>query len=91
MSTSALITGKPSAVANIREGVGEQATWWSVTAFAEVADDLLKLEAGDAVSVSGPCTAEVYAKDGAPPRMSFRITVDRIDSPRLSKCKEVSQ
>jgi hypothetical protein len=102
MSTSALITGKlwrapeartssktckPFFVANIREGVGEQATCWSVRAFA----DLLKLEAGDAVSVSGPCTAEVYAKDGAPPRMSFRITVDRIDSPRLSKCKAVSQ
>jgi hypothetical protein len=54
MSTSALITGKlwrapkartssktckPFFVANIREGVGEQPTCWSVRAFAEAADD----------------------------------------------------
>jgi len=98
MSTSALITGKlwrapeartssktgkPFAVANVRE----QATWWQVTAFDEAADDLLKLEAGDAISISGPFTAEVYAKDGLEPRVSFRIIVDRIASPRLGKHK----
>jgi single-stranded DNA-binding protein len=90
LSTSALIAGKQCPVANIREGVGEEATWWSVTAFAEAADDLLKLEAGDAISISGPFTAEVYAKDDTPPRVSFRIIVDRIASPRLGKRKEAA-
>jgi hypothetical protein len=90
LSTSALITGKPSAVANIREDVGEQVTWWSVTAFAEAADGLLKLEAGDAISISGPVTAEIHAKDGTPPRVSFRIIADRIAPPRLGKRKEAA-
>ena len=90
MSTSALITGKPCAVANIREGVGEQVTSWSVTAFAEAAAGLLKLEVGDAVSISGPFTARVYAKDGTLPRVSFRIIVNRIASPRLGRCKEAA-
>jgi hypothetical protein len=103
VSTSALITGKlwrapeartssktykPFFVANIREGVGEQATWSSVTAFAEAADDLLKLETSDAISIRGPFTAEVYAKDGTPPHVSFRIIIDRVASPRLTKRKE---
>jgi hypothetical protein len=92
MSTSALITGKlwrapkartssktckPFFVANIREGVGEQPTCCSVRAFAEAADDLIKLEASD-------------AKEGTPPRVSFRIIADRIASPRLGKRKEAA-
>ena len=76
-------TGKPFAVANVRA----RATWWQVTAFDEAADDLLKLEAGDAISISGPFTAEVYAKDGLEPRVSFRIIVNRIASPRRGKHK----
>ena len=98
MSTCALVTGKvwraPEARTSSKTGkqfatanVREQATWWQVTAFDEAADDLLKLEAGDAISISGPFTAEVYAKDGSEPRVSFRIIVDRIASPRLGKHK----
>jgi hypothetical protein len=90
MSASALIAGKPFSVANIRVGVGEEATWWSVTDFAEAADDLLELEAGDAISISGPFTSQVYAKDGVPPRVSFRIIFDCIASPRLGKRKEAA-
>jgi hypothetical protein len=90
MSTSALITGKPFAVANVREGSGEQGTWWSVTAFGEVADGLLKLEAGDAVSISGPFMAGLYSRDGAQPHVSFRIIADHIALPRLTKRKDAA-
>src|SRR3984957_8547469 len=98
MSTFALVAGKlwraPETRRSSKNGkqfavatVHEQTTWWSVTAFDEAADDLLKLEAGDAISISGPFTAEVYAKDGSEPRVSFRIIVDRRASPRLGKHK----
>jgi len=83
-------TGKPFTVANIREGCGEQATWWSVTAFSETADELVKLDAGDTVSVSGPFTAKIYSKIGAEPRVSFRIVADRIALPRLRERKEAA-
>lgn len=76
--------GKPFATAVMREGTGDAVTWWSVVAFAENAVELLQLKAGDVLSVSGPFTAELYAKDGAPPRISHRIVADRIAAPRLS-------
>jgi single-stranded DNA-binding protein len=84
----ALASARGPDVVENRQAIREQATWWQVTAFDEAADDLLKLEAGDAISISGSFTAEVYAKDGSEPRVSFRIIVDRIASPRLGKPKQ---
>ena len=74
-------TGKTFATATVRDGEA----WWSIVAFGEVADELLRLEAGDAIAVSGLFTAEVYVKDGAAPRISLHITADRIASSALSK------
>jgi hypothetical protein len=51
---------------------------------------MIKLEASEAISISRSFTAEVYAKEGTPPRVSFRIIVDRIASPRLGKRKEAA-
>ena len=56
----------------------------------EVADGLLKLEAGDVVSISGRFTAGFCSRDGAQPRVSFRIIADHIASPRLTKRKEAA-
>lgn len=77
-------TGKAFATAVLREGAGDAATWWNVVAFADIAGELLKLKDGDVVSVSGPFTVELYAKNGGQPRINHRIVADRIAAPRLS-------
>jgi hypothetical protein len=78
-------SGKPFAVATVREGAGDAARWWSVIAFDGQIDALMQLKDGDVVSVSGPFTTELYAKDGGPPRINHRIVADRIAAPRLSE------
>ena len=57
-------TGKAFATAVMREGGGDAVTWWNIVAFADMAAELLKLKGGDVVSVSGPFTVELYAKNG---------------------------
>jgi hypothetical protein len=79
-------TGKPFAVWNVR---GLE-TWWSVAAFVETADELMRLKPSDAVSVSVPFTAEVDRWDGAPPPVSFRIGADHIASPQFGRPKEAA-
>jgi single-stranded DNA-binding protein len=78
-------SGKSFATAIVREGAGDAVTWCSVVAFAKNANELMQLKDGDVVSVSGPFTVGIYAKDGGPPRISLRIVADRIAAPRLSR------
>jgi single-stranded DNA-binding protein len=59
-----------------------------VVAFGDAAGELLRLDKGDAVSVSGPFTVETFAKDGET-RLRRKIVADRIAAPRLSERKPV--
>jgi single-stranded DNA-binding protein len=78
-------TGAVFATATVRVAERERAAFWNVIGFGEVADDLLKLEDGDSVSVSGPFQSEVYLSKSGESRVSHRITADRLASPRIGR------
>ena len=78
-------TGHPFATATMREGERERATWWSIVAFGETADELLRLEDGDSVSVSGPFSTETYVGKDGETRVRHKITADRLASPRIGR------
>ena len=59
-----------------------------VTASTKLPTICLSSRPASAISISGSFTAEVYAKDGSEPRVSFRIIVDRIASPPPGKPKQ---
>jgi single-stranded DNA-binding protein len=77
--------GKPYASATVRDGYGDDATWWRVFAFSEsAAEELLGLRDGDAVAASGSFKAELYnGRDGA--RISLSMVADRLISARKLK------
>jgi single-stranded DNA-binding protein len=77
--------GKPYAIATIRDGQGDEATWWRLFAFSEAScAELLGLHDGDAVAASGNFKAEVYdGRDGA--RISLTVLADRVISATRQK------
>jgi single-strand DNA-binding protein len=78
-------TGQGFAVGKVRVGERDRAVFWSVVAFGEIAEDLLQLEDGDSVSVSGPFSTETYVgKDGGT-KVSHKLTADRLASPRIGR------
>ena len=77
--------GNPFATATIRDGFGDDALWWRVFAFSDEArEELMSLQAGDGVAVSGSFKAEVYAGAGEP-RVSLSVTADRLISAHQRK------
>ena len=77
--------GNSYAMATIRVGQGDDATWWRVFAFSsEARDELLTLHNGDAVAVSGSLKAELYDGSGKP-RVSLSVTADRLISGKRKK------
>jgi single-stranded DNA-binding protein len=79
-------TGKEFATVTVHEP-GDDGGWWSVIAFGELGGELSRFEEGDAVSISGPFTAEIYTAKSNEPRINFRITAEHIASPRLRRTK----
>jgi hypothetical protein len=77
--------GKPYATATIRDGQGDDATWWRLFAFSEAGcAELLGLHDGDGVAASGTFKAELYdGRDGA--RISLTVLADRAISARRQK------
>ena len=71
--------------ATIRDGQGDDATWWRLFAFSEAGcAELLGLHDGDGVAASGTFKAELYdARDGA--RISLTVLADRVISARRQK------
>ena len=72
--------GKPYASATIRDGQGDDATWWRLLAFSEAGcAELLGLHDGDGLAVGGAFKAELYdGRDGA--RISLTVVADRVIS-----------
>jgi hypothetical protein len=72
-------TGRPFAVLTIRSGTGETVRWWKVIAFSEsVVAEIMQLGAGQPIAVAGEIDAEVYAPNGASPRISWKIVADAV-------------
>lgn len=58
---------------------GGRAQFVRVTAFdPDAAAELAGLSKGDAVTVTGRLEAEIYQKDGEPPRVSLSIVAERV-------------
>ena len=77
--------GNAYALATVRDGQGDDATWWRVFAFStEAREELLALRAGDSIAVSGSFKAEIYA-GGSEPRVSLTVTADRLISAKRQK------
>jgi single-stranded DNA-binding protein len=83
--------GAVFAVAVVREGERERATFWSVVAFDQVGRELLQLEGGDSVSVSGPFLTELYVDKAGETKVGHKLTADRLASPRIGRAKEASR
>ena len=77
--------GKPYVTATIRDGQGDDATWWRLFAFWEAGcAELLGLHDGDGVAASGTFKAELYdGRDGV--RISLTVLADRVISARRQK------
>lgn len=78
---------KPYAVANVRCGLGKDSVFWTVMAFGDdEVSELMMLDAGDAVSVSGGMKAEIYnPTNGKPSRVSLTVFADRVITHRQTK------
>jgi hypothetical protein len=77
--------GRTYATATIRVGNGDDAQWWKVLTFSEMAaEELLALHGGDAVSASGEFKVEIYDK-GSGPRPGFTLFADRVLSAKRAK------
>jgi single-stranded DNA-binding protein len=74
--------GKAFIAATIREGGGDATTWWKALCFdADAGAELMKLNEGETVAVSGGLKADTYEKDGKH-RIGFTVFVDSIISAR---------
>ena len=83
--------GNAYALATVRDGQGDDTTWWRVFAFStEARDELLSLRAADSVAVSGTLKAEVYAGSGTP-RVSLSVTADRVITAKKPKRERTNE
>jgi single-stranded DNA-binding protein len=73
---------KPFVVATLRCKDGEGSQFWNVIVFSESAQsELLRLNAGDAVSLQGALKAEIYEKNGEA-KLSLGIVADHVTALR---------
>jgi single-stranded DNA-binding protein len=71
--------GRPFVQATVKIKDGAASTFWRIFAFSEsVQEELLRLSEGDALSVSGPMRAEMWAPEGKEPRIALSLTADAI-------------
>lgn len=78
--------GKSFAIARLKEGEGEAATWWELLAFGEeAAAELLRLRAGEGVSANGTFRVEMYTGRDGQARLQHKLFVDAIISTRKAK------
>ena len=70
--------GNPYVTCSVRAEQDGQTLWANVICFDEVAQaELLRIKAGDAVSVQGKATPKVYMKDDEP-RPSLQVTASHV-------------
>ena len=70
--------GNPYVTCSVRAEQDGQTLWANVICFDEVAQaELLRIKAGDAVSVQGKATPKVYMKDDEP-RPSLQVTANHV-------------
>lgn len=72
--------GSSMAVMRIKDDSTTPAAYASVTAFDGLAEAVLKLKAGESVSVSGKAIVRVFTPEGYEPRPSISITADQIST-----------
>jgi single-stranded DNA-binding protein len=70
-------SGNPYAIGKLKEDV-VPVNWVSISAFGTLAETLAGMQKGDAFSVSGTLTADIYTPPGKESRANFSITADNI-------------
>lgn len=81
-------SGKPMAAASIAVSVGEQdepPEWIGVVAFGRVADDLVRHQKGDLVSVSGRVQRSSWTGQDGQKRDQLQIVADALISARTAR------
>ena len=74
-------TGRPYAVATIREGAGDSVRWWKCFVFGESAvEEVLRLGDGEPIAIAGAFDCKVYVPSSGESRLSWRITADAVIS-----------
>ena len=70
--------GNEFVTATLKSKEGDGASFWRLTAFnTDARAELMRLNAGDAVSVQGLMRAELYKPEGGEPRVSLSLVVDQ--------------
>ena len=87
-------SGKAYVTATLVEYDGDKDRWWWLTAFApDTGDALRKLQASDAVRVSGKLQTSIYDKNKMEPRVNHAIsditTVELIGGPSFYKQQKI--
>jgi single-stranded DNA-binding protein len=77
-TTKTSAKGKPFTICKIKDDSTNPATWASVVCFEEQAVTLDGMKKGDALSVSGKLTVDVYQPPRGEPRANISITCDSI-------------
>jgi hypothetical protein len=73
-------------LATVREGKGDDARFWSAFVFSSaLMEEIAQTQIGEAVSVAGEFTAEIYRPEGKEPRVSYKIMVDAVLTARRPK------
>jgi single-stranded DNA-binding protein len=70
--------GKEFCIGKIKNDSTNPATWASIVSFDDLATTLAKMKKGDALSVSGKLTVDVYQPAQGDPRANISITCDNI-------------
>lgn len=69
--------GNTYATCKVREGFGDNCTWWHAVAFGDQAEELAGLQDGEGVAISGQLKVETYEKNGKT-NLSYSVTADRL-------------
>ena len=78
--------GNPYLLLNLREGNGDAARYWAGFVFSEFAiEQIDAMQVGEPLAVAGDFAAEIYKPDVKEPRVSLKITIDGVMSPRRPK------
>jgi hypothetical protein len=76
-------TGRPYALATIREGTGELTRWWKAFIFsASAIEEVQRLGDGDPIAVAGEIDAQIYTPAGSESRINWSVGVDAVLSAR---------
>lgn len=82
-------SGKPMAVSSLAVSVGEaqddHPEWFGVVAFGRVADDLLRHQKGDLVSVSGRVQRSTWTRGDGQTVQQLQIVADSLISARTTR------